>query len=66
MGNKTTLADLNSNLAIAQATLDGTDKTDLQAVIVAKEQVRKAREDLRIFSYKAHQALTPSGKVIRR
>ena len=33
---------------------------------LAVERLRKATEDLRTFKYRQHQALTPSGKLIRR
>lgn len=61
-----TLSSLNANVSKAIAAIktmpaDATAET----IAAAKEQLRKAREAVRIFSYKAKPCFTRSGKALR-
>lgn len=49
----------------AQALLQATDKKDADAYASAKEALRKAKENLRVYAYRQKSHLTPKGTVLR-
>jgi hypothetical protein len=61
-----TLSSLNANVSAAANALHflPADATE-EVIAAAKEQLRKAREAVRIFSYKAKPCFTRSGKALR-
>ena len=65
MNNKPTMYGLQMAVQMASDLLATTDKSDLEATMQAKESLRKAKENLRIFSYKQKAHFTPNGRVIR-
>lgn len=65
MKSKPTLYGLTQALITARALLSSTDKDDAEAYAAAKEHVRKAKENLRVFSYAQKPYLTPKGTVLR-
>jgi hypothetical protein len=65
MNNKPTLFGLTAALTTAQDLFEAANKADLEAYTAAKESVRKAKENLRVFSYKQKGHLTAKGTVLR-
>lgn len=60
-----TLKGLNNAIDAAQSQLHHYHDGDPVVVEQLKEKLRKARENLRVFTYKAKPCLTPSGRVLR-
>lgn len=62
---KVTLNILNTNLAAATRQMGAVVRTDAEAVGEARENLRKAKEALRVFSYQAKPCFTRSGHALR-
>lgn len=60
------LDNLNDEIAVQQMLVSNHNKDSWYTLEEAQEGLRKAKEALRVFKYRAKPALTKSGKVIRR
>jgi hypothetical protein len=65
MNNKPTLFGLMEAEKIAATLFQAADKKDEEAFTAAKEHLRKAKEHLRVFSYKQKGHVTAKGTVLR-
>jgi hypothetical protein len=65
--NVPTLASLQADVKSCEAALNNFNEEtgDPELQLQLKDDLRHAREDLRIFSYKAKPCLTKNGKVLR-
>lgn len=64
-----TLKELQQEVDFTQNELDEARRDDTvtkEALEPLKEAARKAKEQLRIFSYKQHQSFTRSGHALRK
>lgn len=61
-----TLKSLIEEVEEAEGMVDTWHEGSDYSLMEAKTRLRKAKEELRIFKYKAHQCLTPNGRLLRR
>lgn len=60
------LDGLNDEIAIQEMLIRSHTADCWYTLEDAKEGLRKTKEAKRVFIYRAHQSITPSGKTIRR
>ena len=61
-----TLKALNDNVIEAEGMVDTWHEGSDYTLAEAKEKLRAAKEELRIFIYKSKQSLSQNGKALRR
>ena len=61
-----TLYDLTVRQVSAEKMVKGHTADSDYSLVAAKEELRKANEELRVFKYKAHQSVSQNGRSIRR